>query len=172
MYKEISVLLVLSVVVACLCVFTACGEDNTAKTAQHKKAIVICTALLSGGLYDTETGAAIWDPVAEGVYFQQTFPDGDMMGLILSVLSDKDTYGLIGDITKYKEGSENLLWQVTLNEQGVSVNNPRLRPANVLPTTADGNYTPSYWNENNKTRLPLTVSSVSTFRQNTETTGT
>lgn len=149
--KFISVLLVLSVVVACLCVFTACGEDNTAKTAQHKKAIVICTALLSGGLYDTETGAAIWDPVAEGVYFQQTFPDGDMMGLILSVLSDKDTYGLIGDITKYKEGSENLLWQVTLNEQGVSVNNPRLRPANVLPTTADGNYTPSYWNENNET---------------------
>ena len=57
--KFISVLLVLSVVVACLCVFTACGEDNTAKTAQHKKAIVICTALLSGGLYDTETGAAL-----------------------------------------------------------------------------------------------------------------
>ncbi len=28
--KFISVLLVLSVVVACLCFFTACGEDNTA----------------------------------------------------------------------------------------------------------------------------------------------
>ena len=127
-------------------VLTACGE-TPGETSKNKKAVVICTALLSGGLYDTKTNEAIWDPVAEGVYFQQVFPGGDMMGLVMAVLTDKTTYDLIGGIMKYKDESvENLLWQITLDEQGKS-NNPNLRPANVRPTTADGTFKSTLYND-------------------------
>lgn len=66
--KLIGILLVIVVVVLSLGVLTACGE-TPGETSKNKKAVVICTALLSGGLYDTKTNEAIWDPVAEGVYF-------------------------------------------------------------------------------------------------------
>ena len=102
--KLIGILLVIAVVVLSLGVLTACGE-TPGETSKNKKAVVICTALLSGGLYDTKTNEAIWDPVAEGVYFQQVFPGGDMMGLVMAVLTDKTTYDLIGGIMKYKDAS-------------------------------------------------------------------
>lgn len=144
--KLIGILLVIVVVVLSLGVLTACGE-TPGETSKNKKAVVICTALLSGGLYDTKTNEAIWDPVAEGVYFQQVFPGGDMMGLVMAVLTDKTTYDLIGGIMKYKDESvENLLWQITLDEQGKS-NNPNLRPANVRPTTADGTFKSTLYND-------------------------
>lgn len=144
--KLIGILLVIVVVVLSLGVLTACG-DTPGETSKNKKAVVICTALLSGGLYDTKTNEAIWDPVAEGVYFQQVFPGGDMMGLVMAVLTDKTTYDLIGGIMKYKDESvENLLWQITLDEQGKS-NNPNLRPANVRPTTADGTFKSTLYND-------------------------
>lgn len=144
--KLIGILLVIVVVVLSLGVLTACGE-TPGETSKNKKAVVICTALLSGGLYDTKTNEAIWDPVAEGVYFQQVFPGGDMMGLVMAVLTDKTTYDLIGGIMKYKDESvENLLWQITLDEQGKS-NNPNLRPANVRPTTEDGTFKSTLYND-------------------------
>lgn len=144
--KLIGILLVIVVVVLSLGVLTACGE-TPGETSKNKKAVVICTALLSGGLYDTKTNEAIWDPVAEGVYFQQVFPGGDMMGLVMAVLTDKTTYDLIGGIMKYKDESvQNLLWQITLDEQGKS-NNPNLRPANVRPTTADGTFKSTLYND-------------------------
>lgn len=144
--KLIGILLVIVVVVLSLGVLTACGE-TPGETSKNKKAVVICTALLSGGLYDTKTNEAIWDPVAEGVYFQQVFPGGDMMGLVMAVLTDKTTYDLIDGIMKYKDESvENLLWQITLDEQGKS-NNPNLRPANVRPTTADGTFKSTLYND-------------------------
>lgn len=144
--KLIGILLVIVVVVLSLGVLTACGE-TPGETSKNKKAVVICTALLSGGLYDSKTNEAIWDPVAEGVYFQQVFPGGDMMGLVMAVLTDKTTYDLIGGIMKYKDESvENLLWQITLDEQGKS-NNPNLRPANVRPTTADGTFKSTLYND-------------------------
>lgn len=144
--KLIGILLVIVVVVLSLGVLTACGE-TPGETSKNKKAVVICTALLSGGLYDTKTNEAIWDPVAEGVYFQQVFPGGDMMGLVMAVLTDKTTYDLIDGIMKYKDASvENLLWQITLDEQGKS-NNPNLRPANVRPTTADGTFKSTLYND-------------------------
>ena len=138
--KLIGILLVIVVVVLSLGVLTACGE-TPGETSKNKK------ALLSGGLYDTKTNEAIWDPVAEGVYFQQVFPGGDMMGLVMAVLTDKTTYDLIDGIMKYKDESvENLLWQITLDEQGKS-NNPNLRPANVRPTTADGTFKSTLYND-------------------------
>lgn len=144
--KLIGILLVIVVVVLSLGVLTACGE-TPGETSKNKKAVVICTALLSGGLYDTKTNEAIWDPVAEGVYFQQAFPGGDMMGLVMAVLTDKTTYDLIDGIMNYKDESvENLLWQITLDEQGKS-NNPNLRPANVRPTTADGTFKSTLYND-------------------------
>ena len=144
--KLIGILLVIVVIVLSLGVLTACGE-TPGETSKNKKAVVICTALLSGGLYDTKTNEAIWDPVAEGVYFQQAFPGGDMMGLVMAVLTDKTTYDLIDGIMKYKDESvENLLWQITLDEQGKS-NNPNLRPANVRPTTADGTFKSTLYND-------------------------
>lgn len=144
--KLIGILLVIVVIVLSLGVLTACGE-TPGETSKNKKAVVICTALLSGGLYDTKTNEAIWDPVAEGVYFQQVFPGGDMMGLVMAVLTDKTTYDLIDGIMKYKDESvENLLWQITLDEQGKS-NNPNLRPANVRPTTADGTFKSTLYND-------------------------
>lgn len=147
--KLIGILLVIVVVVLSLGVLTACGE-TPGETSKNKKAVVICTALLSGGLYDTKTNEAIWDPVAEGVYFQQVFPGGDMMGLVMAVLTDKTTYDLIDGIMKYKDESvENLLWQITLDEQGKS-NNPNLRPANVRPTTADGTFKSTLYNDSDE----------------------
>lgn len=144
--KLIGILLVIVVIVLSLGVLTACGEAP-GETSKNKKAVVICTALLSGGLYDTKTNEAIWDPVAEGVYFQQAFPGGDMMGLVMAVLTDKTTYDLIDGIMNYKDESvENLLWQITLDEQGKS-NNPNLRPANVRPTTADGTFKSTLYND-------------------------
>ena len=144
--KLIGILLVIVVIVLSLGVLTACGE-TPGETSKNKKAVVICTALLSGGLYDTKTNESIWDPVAEGVYFQQVFPGGDMMGLVMAVLTDKTTYDLIDGIMKYKDESvENLLWQITLDEQGKS-NNPNLRPANVRPTTADGTFKSTLYND-------------------------
>lgn len=146
--KFIVILLVVVMAVLSLGVLTAC-DDSSQNSAKNKKAVVICTALLSGGLYDKETNESVWDPVAEGVYFQQVFPGGDMLGLVMSVLTDSTTFDLIGGVLKYKEGTKNFLWQITLNEQGES-NNPNLRPANVLPTTEDGNYKATFWNEEGK----------------------
>ncbi len=146
--KLIVILLVVVMAVLSLGVLTAC-DDSSQNSAKNKKAVVICTALLSGGLYDKETNESVWDPVAEGVYFQQVFPGGDMLGLVMSVLTDSTTFDLIGGVLKYKEGTKNFLWQITLNEQGES-NNPNLRPANVLPTTEDGNYKATFWNEEGK----------------------
>lgn len=47
--KLIGILLVIVVVVLSLGVLTACGE-TPGETSKNKKAVVICTALLSGGL--------------------------------------------------------------------------------------------------------------------------
>lgn len=73
--KLIGILLVIVVVVLSLGVLTACGE-TPGETSKNKKAVVICTALLSGGLYDTKTNEAIWDPVAEAFISSRCSPAG------------------------------------------------------------------------------------------------
>lgn len=140
--RFISILLVAAVAVACLFTLAACGEETPATTVHKEKAIIIVTALTSGGLYDSSTGtdgAALWDPLPEDVNFGQFMNGGDMFSAIVSILTSSDTMNTVMNVTKFgttEELKNNFLWQVALNENGES-NNPYLKPAN----TADGSYT-------------------------------
>lgn len=136
--RFVSILLVVIMAITCLTVLTACDEATTA-TEHKEKAIIIVTALTSGGLYDTTTGKPVWDPLPEDVNFGQFMNGGDMVSAIASILTSTDTLNTVLAVLNYGTAEElknNFLWQVSLNENGES-NNPNLKPANI----ADGSYT-------------------------------
>lgn len=90
-HSKIIISLVLAIVLAFSAIALAsCGKDKTPtdSTVKHEKAIVLVTALMSGGLYDGKTNEALWDPF----YLQDvTLPD------LLALLEADDLADAVND---------------------------------------------------------------------------
>lgn len=130
--RIIGIALVAAILSLSLIFLTACDEETASTEIEYKdKAIILVTALTSGGLYDSETGEAVWDPFPEDASYNQVL-SGDMIGLVIGAVLDSNCRDKILSILKYsteEELANNWLWQICLNEDGES-NNPNLVPAN------------------------------------------
>lgn len=134
--KIVAVLLIL--VTGALTVLSAC--DKKPETKPEKKAIVMVTALMSGGLYDKATGENLWDPLPEEYQMISVLEDG-IEPFVMNLLTAKTESGepLIKDlvdryvqpILQKKQDKSNLIWSLSQNQYGVG-NNPDVAPANGL----------------------------------------
>lgn len=133
--RKFTVLFLVAVLLSlCLAVFTACDKPKAPENQKvyKKNAVLIVTALTSGGLYDTRTGEVMWDPLGGDATFEQAMY-GDMVGLVVGAIVNKGSRDKIFSVLKF--GSEedlanNWLWQLILDENGEPTHNPYLVPTN------------------------------------------
>lgn len=128
----IASVLILCVLVSALTLF-ACND----KDKKNDKAIIYVTALFAGGLYDKQTGEAVWEPFKTEVDAVKVMKGEMSMSDLATHFQDEltDIVKLVSSAIGYKEGS--LLWNLTLDNEGNSYN-PNIVPANGLPKDANG----------------------------------
>lgn len=127
--------IVLLLVIVSAFVFAACDEE---KEQPEKKAIIMVTALMSGGLYDSVTDENIWDPLPEGYEMSTVIEDG-IEQFVTRLIADQDEEGnllimdLISDyvqpILQKKQDKSNIIWSLSLDQYGASTN-PDIKPTN------------------------------------------
>lgn len=124
--KSIVILLVLCLLLSTLCAFVACNKDEE---SWKDKAIVYVTALFAGGLYDEDTGEAKWEPFKTEVDAQKVMSGEISMDELLEIFDDEmsDIIQLALGAISYKE--DTLLWELTLDNDGVGYNK------NIVPAT-------------------------------------
>lgn len=133
--KSIALFLsIILVVCLALCTLTACKKE--------KKGIVYVTALFSGGLYDSETGEVLWDPIKTDFDFMDYFvPETggwDILGIVKLLAKEEgmaNLFKLATSAISYEEGT--LLWSLSLDQDGNS-KNPNVIPTND-PVDKEGN---------------------------------
>ena len=129
----IASVLIVCVLVSALALF-ACNDKGEQK---NDKAIIYVTALFGGGLYDKQTGEAVWEPFKTEVDAVKVMKGEMSMSDLATHFQDEltDIVKLVSSAVGYKEGS--LLWNLTLDNDGNSYN-PNIVPANGLPKDANG----------------------------------
>lgn len=145
--KLVAILLVVALCVGMLAAFTGCNKDNGPQ--KKDKAIIYVTALFSGGLYDSKTNTAVWEPVSEEFriydYVDRTTGALDFLGILDAIKdgdfgtnADGEPYDLMSyvlDQIEYEPGR--LLYDLTLDQDGNS-NNPNIIAANDSPKDKNG----------------------------------
>lgn len=130
------------------------GQDGKyeIEALPQKRAIIWVTALLSGGLYDSEKNTPVWDPLPyEDVYLSK-FVNPDTMlnegiNVVMRMFTDRktvtyvDEHGeeqvrsttafneLVDPILNNVKDETNMLWNLGLDYNGTP-HNPNIRPAN------------------------------------------
>ena len=90
MKKSVKIVAILTVLVmGVLTVLSACDGN---KPKPEKKAIIMVTALMSGGLYDKATGENLWDPLPEEYEMISVLEDG-IESFVLKLVAAKDENG-------------------------------------------------------------------------------
>ena len=136
MKKSVKIVAILTVLVmGVLTVLSACDGN---KPKPEKKAIIMVTALMSGGLYDKATGENLWDPLPEEYEMISVLEDG-IESFVLKLVAAKDENGqpllknlvdrYVQPILEKKEDKSNLIWSLAQDQYGVG-NNPDVTPAN------------------------------------------
>ncbi len=130
--KILAVVLIVSL--SSLALF-ACNDEQTEETPKNTKAIIYVTALFSGGLYDSNTNQAVWEPFP-GDIDPYAFADEngafDFEAIIEEIDKQspgflKEALSLVLKVLGYKPGT--LLYDLSLDADGNS-NNPAIIPAN------------------------------------------
>lgn len=128
--RSLAVIIVLVLVVL---VALAASTVTLAAFNQNKKAIIIVTALMSGGLYDGVTGEPVWDPIPYdlGVY---DFMNVEALPAALeTIFSDSEKFNKMLEIIGYamsgEQNADNLIWKLSLDQYGVP-NYPDLKVSN------------------------------------------
>lgn len=136
--KNVTALALVFILVLCAVGLTACNDTNA---PEPNRGIIYVTALFSGGLYDSETGTAIWEPFnTEFDVYEDAMNDegaldiGKILGLFQNEMSS--IISLVIKALGYKPGS--LLYDLTLDQDGVSYNE-NIIPANNEPLDNNGN---------------------------------
>lgn len=129
-HKNLIALLLVLLLLACAVGLVACNNDP-----EPKRGIIYVTALFSGGLYDSETGMAVWEPFDTefSVYEDAMNEEGALdIEKILGLFKDEfsSILTLVMNALSYEPGT--LLYDLSLNQDGVS-NNPNIIPANNEP---------------------------------------
>lgn len=143
--KVVALVLVIALCAGLLTALIGCNKDIVTK---KDKAIIYVTALFTGGLYDSQTNTALWEPFSsEFELYDYVNPDTSLnFEGILEAIKDSDfgvdedgePYDLISyalNAIEYKKG--NLLWDLTLDQDG-NGNNPNVIPANNFPKDKNG----------------------------------
>lgn len=121
--KILVIILTLSLLCVSLVALTACNKKDT-----EKKAIIIVTALFSGGLYDTSTGESFWDPLPGDPNLMDFFNDSSTFIADL-MTTDNLSYimGLLDPILTPSSDPEyvatnDILYNLSLDQNGNSLN--------------------------------------------------
>lgn len=136
--KNLTAILLALVLIVSAVGFVACNDDVPAP--EPKRGIIYTTALFSGGLYDSETQTAVWEPFRTefSIYEDAMNEEGALdLGKIMAVLEPEISrvMALVVDAIMYTPGS--ILYDLTLDQDGNSYN-PNIIPANDYPVDKKG----------------------------------
>lgn len=114
------------------------GKNYSVETRKEKKAIIWVTALLSGGLYDQDSGLAVWDPLPyEDITLKDFIASDDVTNTVVNLItrllfssdSDFNFETLAGPILNGDMDETNLFWNLGFDNDG-NPNNANIVPAN------------------------------------------
>ena len=122
MKKLIWILVIVLAISMLLPTLAACTPEEEIPS---KKAIVWVTALLAGGLVDSQDGSAAWDPINSENLSMANFMGKEIEDLIPELLggdllAELDISALLGPVLDGVEDDSNFLWRLTLDENRVA----------------------------------------------------